>query len=91
MIITKEIAETLGHRTELYNVREIGSQGMPKKCRVNGKCKTLKRQPHYFSLPVKAGLYEFGAITDMNCGDWGTSPMDNPIYAERAAKKAEAI
>lgn len=31
--------------------------------RRNGKTKTLKRQPEYYSVPVKHGLYHYGYIT----------------------------
>ncbi len=34
--------------------------------RVNGKCKTWKRSPERFRLPIKHGLYTFGEITEEN-------------------------
>jgi hypothetical protein len=39
----------------------------PNKWRANGKCKTWKRSPERFSLPIKFGLYGYGHITEENC------------------------
>lgn len=38
----------------------------PIKWRVNGKCKTWKRNPERFQLPIKHGLYSYGYITNEN-------------------------
>ena len=46
----------------------INSEG--KRCRVNGKIKLWKTRPNEFQLPVKAGLYAYGYITQNNCGEW---------------------
>ena len=35
--------------------------------RVNGMCKTWKRQPGKFRLPIKHGLYAYWHIDEMNC------------------------
>jgi hypothetical protein len=34
--------------------------------RANGKCKTWKRDPTRFQLPIKYGLYTYGYITNEN-------------------------
>jgi hypothetical protein len=38
----------------------------PNKWRANGKCKTWKRQPERFQLPIKHGLYDYAYITNDN-------------------------
>ena len=38
----------------------------PRKWRVNGKCKTWKRDPDRWELPVKYGLKAYGTITNEN-------------------------
>ena len=34
--------------------------------RANGACKTWKRDPERFSLPIKYGMYEFSTIDNAN-------------------------
>ena len=34
--------------------------------RANGKCKTWKRSPERFQLPIKHGLYNYSYITEEN-------------------------
>lgn len=46
--------------------------------RVSGQCQTWKTRPHEFRLPVKYGLYESGAITHVNAGDFHM-PEECPI------------
>ena len=38
----------------------------PIRWRANGKCKTWKRNPERFQLPIKHGLYSYGYITEEN-------------------------
>lgn len=38
----------------------------PAKWRANGQCKTWKRSPERFKLPIKHGLYNYGYITEEN-------------------------
>ena len=38
----------------------------PIRWRVNGKCKTWKRNPERFQLPIKHGLYSYGYLTNEN-------------------------
>lgn len=38
----------------------------PARWRANGKCKTWKRDPARFQLPIKHGLYSYGYITNEN-------------------------
>jgi len=35
--------------------------------RANGECKTWKRTPSRFCLPIKHGLYGYNYLTDKNC------------------------
>lgn len=70
MMITKEVAESLGHRRELHHVSAKDSRGNPVRCRVNGKCKVWARQPEKFRLPVKYGLKFCFYIDNSNAADW---------------------
>ena len=38
--------------------------------RTSGRCQTWKTRPAWFRLPVKHGLYQSGAITERNAGDF---------------------
>lgn len=50
----------LTYRTELVDVRD------GRTWRVNGKCRTWKRQPGKFLLPIKHGLYTHSYINETN-------------------------
>jgi hypothetical protein len=70
MMITKEQAQALPYRAELWHVFLLDSQGKPVRCKVNGPCKTWKSRPEEFKLPVKHGLANHFNITEMNAGEW---------------------
>lgn len=70
-MIDKEIAVNLTHGTELFSSLRLDSRGNPSKVRVTGKCKTWKRDPERFKLPVKYGLYEsFYIVNDEFAKHW---------------------
>ena len=69
-MITKTIAINLINGTTLYHKTLKDSRGFPRQCRVNGKCKVWKTRPEEFKLPVKAGLYEYGYISNFNVEEW---------------------
>ena len=69
-MITKEIAKSLVSGTILYHLYKLDSKGQSIKCRANGKCKTWKRMPLSFRLPVKYGLRECFYIDETNGKDW---------------------
>lgn len=48
------------------NCDEIEQLDKPVRWRANGKCKTWKRDPARFQLPIKHGLYSYGYITNEN-------------------------
>lgn len=60
MPITKAIALTLTHGAIVHDNCEHY------RYRVSGRCQTWVRQPAKFRLPVKHGLYQYGAITETN-------------------------
>ncbi len=74
-MITKQQALTAG---EFH----ISHASMP--CTVwrrNGVTQTWKRSPGRFRVPVKYGLYRYGAITEVNSGDYhvaGDCVLMNP-------------
>ena len=55
-MITKELALTLKPGQELWHNAATNADGTPVRARVNGKCKTWKRYPERFQLPMKHGL-----------------------------------
>lgn len=73
-MITKELAEILPYRAELWHKTLKNKDGTPVRCRVNGKCKTWKRRPHDFRLPVKYGLKQCFYITQ----GWQWTDWDYP-------------
>jgi hypothetical protein len=81
-MITRAIAEAARHGTEFYHISLKHSNGTPMRARVNGKCKTWKRRPEDFSLPMKYGLKECFYIDLGNCTDWCISPEATVIEAD---------
>ena len=72
-MITKEMAITAHTGTVFYNVRLTNKDGTPTRARVNGKCKTWKRSPSEWQLPMKHGLRTCFYIHSGNCMDWAAS------------------
>lgn len=76
-MITKDVAVTLTHGTTLYSDLQRNSDGSQKRCRVMGKCKTWKRDPERFQLPVKHGLYDsFYIVNDEFAQHWHVNEQD---------------
>lgn len=46
----------------------VANDGTAKRCRVNGKLKTWKRDPSRIALPCKYGLYECHTFTEHDIG-----------------------
>lgn len=78
-MVTKEQALTCNNFLQIKEYCEpipIGKFGQvtyisvrdckPVRWRANGKCKTWKRNPERFQLPIKHGLYSYGYITEEN-------------------------
>jgi hypothetical protein len=69
-MVTKEQALTCTSFIQVFalcdnytmSIKEI----KPINWRTNGKCKTWKRSPDRFQLPIKHGLYNYGYITEEN-------------------------
>lgn len=74
-MITKEMAMNLKHGDVLYHTTLKNADGTPMRARVNGRCKTWKRNPEDFSLPMKHGLRDCFYLDLANCGDWSTTPQ----------------
>ena len=83
-MITKEQAIALGrdhygstciHYTGGHPCRrDVGPRGgivdVVTRVRPSGQCRTWKRDPERFRLPVKYGLYQSGEITEQNADCW---------------------
>ena len=79
-MVTKEQAVNVAPGSEVHYTgqhpctRTVGPRGGIKysitTLRVTGKCKTWKREPEKFHLPVKFGLYESWYIDQRNCKEF---------------------
>ena len=69
-MLTKQDCEKSVKGQVFHHVFAKNADKTPVRCRVNGKCKTLKTQPEVFKLPVKHGLYDYFYITPDNAQDW---------------------
>lgn len=75
-MISYTIATTCKHGEVFHHLTLKNADGTPMRCRVNGKCKTWKRDlgdpvnMRAFRLPVKRGLRECFYITLINAHDW---------------------
>jgi hypothetical protein len=61
------------HGQIFHHVSLKNADGTPIRVRVTGKCQTWKTRPGEFRLPVKQGLYGYGAINDFNCSQWSVT------------------
>ena len=82
-MLTINEAKELQYRQELYHQTMRGSDNLPLRVRVNGKCKLWKRSPDRFQVPVKHGLYDSGYITETNCRDWCLTEDDAMLHPLR--------
>lgn len=74
-MVTKAMAIDAGAswgQTTFYHISATNADGTACRCRTNGKCKTWKRQPERFQLPVKHGLKICFYITETNAHEWLT-------------------
>ena len=99
--MTKEQAVNTRYGEELHcTIRHdcaitIGKRGRYSdnivKCRVSGKCKTWKRDPERFYLPVKHGLYESGAVEDYNKDSFHLASECPAVLAYKTARENGAL
>ena len=73
-MITKDQAVAATHRDIFYHCTLTNTDGSQLRARVNGKCKTWKRHPEHFSLPMKHGMYTYFYLTPATQHDWATTP-----------------
>lgn len=69
-MLTKNDCVNSHYRQTFYHCTIKNSRGLPVVCRVNGKCKTWKKQTDKFKLPVKYGLRDCFYITNDNAYEW---------------------
>ena len=72
-MLTKEQAISADHGATFHHKWEKNSDGTPVRCRKNGQCKTWKREPEKFRLPVKYGLRDCFYISERNAEEWSES------------------
>lgn len=71
-MITKEQAISFDYGKTLYHYAMRNADKTALRVRVNGKCKTWKRDPKRFQLPIKHGLRDCGYLTQDNADEWFT-------------------
>lgn len=72
--VTRDIA--LHHSGTFHHVTLRNADGTPVRCRANGVCKTWKRRPADYQLPVKHGMRDCFYITQDNAADWEITDED---------------
>lgn len=68
--VTKEQAVKLRSGAVLHHIDMRGSDKLPVRVRVSGKCRIWARYPHKWRLPVKYGLYQNSEITNYSAHEW---------------------
>lgn len=63
-MITLREAKKLEYGQTLYHCSNRNADGSPQRWRVTGKPQTWKRSPERVRVPVKNGLWNYGAITE---------------------------
>ena len=69
-MVTKDQALTT---SEFHYNHAHNSDGTCQRWRRNGATKTWVRSPERFRIPVKYGMYGYGAITDLNASEYHTA------------------
>lgn len=98
-MISRELALSLPIGTTLYHKILRNADGSALRARINGKCKTWKRESDRFCLPMKHGLRECFYITKDGYGgmgnasaDWSTvDPTEEAREAERIEKRKKSL
>ncbi len=95
-MITKERAIELGSawgQATLYHVSRTNKDGSAFSCRVNGKCRTWKRDTGRWLLPVKRGLRDCAYIGEGSGAD--CSPEEwtevEPLHAKEIARMCKVV
>jgi hypothetical protein len=70
MALSKEQCVNATHGTIFYHAATKNADGTPLRARVNGKCRTWKKLPDEFMLPMKHGLRDCFYITHNNADEW---------------------
>jgi len=89
MGITLEEAKALQYGDILYHTELENSNGSPKRFRVSGQVKTLKRTPDFIKVPLKHGLYDHAYLINNECtkyvdGNWLIPMQEVELNEEKA-------
>ena len=76
-MLTKQQAMSLTHGDILHHVKLRGSDNLPVRVRVSGRCVTWKTRPAEWRLPVKWGLYRSLDINQTNACLWCVPGEEN--------------
>lgn len=77
-MVTKEQAINAHLKQIFYSIKR-NKQNQPCQVRVNGKCQVWITRPKDFRLPVKQGLYIYGAIDQDNAKYWYATKAEVPL------------
>lgn len=69
-MITKAQAESLKVGTIIYHTSHKNTDGSALRFKINGKCKTWKRSPERFQVPIEHALFTFGYLTETNAHEF---------------------
>ena len=64
----RDVAEMISYCDSNSHIAFLDTNGQSRVCKVNGKVRTWKRDPHRVEVPIKYGLYEYGTFyaSDIN-------------------------
>lgn len=60
------VVEAVEHCSRNSHIWFQAINGEARKCKVNGKVRTWKRDPERVEIPVKYGMYEYGTFTEQD-------------------------
>ena len=91
--LTLALAQTISPSDHLCHVRLKTRAGKLAVVRVNGEAQVWKRSPDRVRVPWKYGLYEYGAVTEADLGDWvlcrgDGEPLSDSEIAKRLLQRA---
>lgn len=89
MGITLNQAKALQYGDIIYHKAMQNSDGSPKRFRVSGQVKTLKRTSSYIKIPLKHGLYDNAYLINHECskhvdGNWLITIKEVELNEEKA-------
>jgi hypothetical protein len=89
--MTVDQVKALTHGQTVYHIINKNADGTAMRVRVTGKVKTWKRDAGRVQVSVKRGMYEYGYITEYNCGEFTLNEPAKVKKAIRANYRGEIV